>query len=69
MRELLRIYAFSGENRELRASREGRFRLRTQQNRVYAAELLAEAEEFQLSEDMVRAQFNLIVTEWIGGEN
>ncbi len=69
MRDLLRIYAFSGENRELRASREGRFRLRTQQDTVYAAELLAEAEKLQLSEDMVRAQFNLIVTEWIGGEN
>ena len=69
MRELLRVYAFSGENRELRAARDGRFRLRTQQNTVYAAQLLAEAEKLQLNEDMVRAQFNLIVTEWIGGEN
>ena len=70
LREFLRIYTFSGENRELRANRGSRFRLRTQQNTVFAGELLANApEELELSEEQVRSLFHLIVTEWVGGEN
>lgn len=68
-RELFRIYAFTGENRELRATRGGRFRLRTQQHTVYAGELLSGAEELELNEETIRSLFSLIVTEWIGGEN
>lgn len=68
--EFLRIYTLSGENRELRANRGGRFRLRTQQNTVFAAELLPNAPaELELTEESVRSLFNLIVTEWVSGEN
>ncbi len=69
MTEFLRIFTFTGENRELRASRDGRFRLRTQQNTVYAGELLTGAAEMELDEDSVRSLFSLIVTEWVSGEN
>lgn len=70
LREFLRIHTLSGENRELRANRYGRFRLRTQQNTVFAGELLPNApEELELSEESVRSQFNLIVTEWVGNVN
>ncbi|MGM9619237.1 MAG: FG-GAP repeat domain-containing protein [Oscillospiraceae bacterium] len=68
--EFLRIYTFTGENRELRASRGNRFRLRTQQHTVYAGELLETAPEgLSLNEDRVRSLFSLIVTEWVSGEN
>ena len=70
LREFLRIYTFSGENREVRANRGGRFRLRTQQNIIFAGELLPNAqEELELSEEQVRSLFHLIVAEWVGGEN
>ena len=70
LREFLRIYTFSGENREVRANRGGRFRLRTQQNTVFAGELLTNApEELELSEEQVRSLFHLIVTEWVSGVN
>lgn len=68
--EFLRIYTFSGENREVHANRGGRFRLSTQQNTVFAGELLSGApEELNLSEEQVRGLFHLIVTEWVSGEN
>lgn len=70
LQEFLRIYTFSGENREVHANRGGRFRLSTQQNTVFAGELLSGApEELDLSEEQVRALFHLIVTEWVSGEN
>ena len=70
LQEFLRIYTFSGENREVRANRGSRFRLRTQQNTVFAGELLQGApEELELSEEQVRSLFHLIVTEWVSGEN
>ena len=70
MQEFLRIHTLSGENRELRAGRNGRFRLRSRQNVVFAGELMSSApEELELSEETVRSLFNLIVTEWISGEN
>lgn len=65
-REFLRIYTFSGENRELSAGRNGRFRLNTQQHTVYAGELPETApEEPALDEETVRSLFSLIVTEWV----
>lgn len=70
LQEFLKIYTFSGENREVHANRSGRFRLHTQQNTIFAGELLPNApEELDLSEEQVRSLFHLIVAEWVGGEN
>lgn len=70
LQEFLRIYTFGGENREVHANRGGRFRLSTQQNTVFAGELLPEApQELALGEEQVRALFHLIITEWVSGEN
>lgn len=70
LHELFRLYTLKGENRELRANRDGRFRLRTQSNTVYAGELAADVpQELALDEETARGLFSLIVTDWSGGEN
>lgn len=68
--EFLRIYAFSGDNRELYAHREGRFLLRTMPQLIYGAEFVGlTALRKGISEDTIRESFHLIETEWLAGEN
>lgn len=68
--EFLRIYTFSGANRELYAHREGRFLLRTTPQLIYAAEFVGlTALRKGISEDTIRESFHLIETEWLTGEN
>ena len=68
--DFLRIYKFSGDNREVRANRGDRFILRTQQLTIYAAEFIGSgAPVMGLNADAVRAMFSLIATEWTAGDN
>lgn len=69
--DLLTIYAITGDNREMKAIRDGRFILSRQAETIFAAKLLdangAWAEG--MSEDELRAAFHLITNEWAAGEN
>ncbi|EJW94230.1 hypothetical protein EVA_17663 [gut metagenome] len=67
----LRITTITGSNRMVKAVRGNRFNLSRQTDTVYVAELLeANAKwTFGVTEDEVRAAFNLIKPEWISGEN
>ncbi len=67
----LRITTITGSNRMLKAVRGNQFNLSRQADTVYVAELLeANAKwPFGVTEDQVRAAFNLIKPEWSSGEN
>ena len=68
--EFLRVYTFSGANRELYAHREGRFLLRTMPQQIYGAEFIGlTALRKGISEDTIRENFHLVETEWLAGEN
>jgi hypothetical protein len=63
------LYAISGENRENRATRGDRIKLRTQTTTIYAGELLENAEWYDVNEDFLREHFRLIVGSWSIAEN
>ena len=64
----LTIYAFSGDNRTLLASRNNRVMLSRQAERTYAAELY-DACAGLIDEQGLRERFGLVVSEWTTGEN
>lgn len=66
--EILRIYTFSGENRETQAAKGGRVLLSREGETIYSAELL-EAGAFTLTEDTLRQSFHLITRVWSLGGN
>ena len=61
--EILRIYTFSGENRETLAAKGGRVLLSREGETIYSAELL-EAGAFTLTEDSLRQRFHRISRVW-----
>ena len=61
--EILRIYTFSGENRETQAAKGGRVLLSREGETIYSAELL-EAGAFTLTEDTLRQSFHRITRVW-----
>ena len=63
---VMSICAITGENRENKALRGSRIVLKRQSFTVYAGELLAGAEDWNVTEDMMRGHFNLIVESWAG---
>ncbi len=65
--EVANIYTLTGENRENRALRGNRVVLKRQTGTIYAAELLSGAEEYGLTEDLLRQNFKLIVNQWTNG--
>lgn len=67
----LRITALTGTNRESKAVRGNRFHLIRRKETIYVAELLDTAQNWEdgLTEDEVRAAFNLITTGWTAGDN
>ena len=69
-RTFLRIIALTGSNREVQATRGGRFILSRQSEIIYTAELLDanSSWEYGLTEDEVREAFSLITTEWTAGD-
>lgn len=67
--EFLSIWTMSGENRESRAVGDGRFVLSRRGAATFAAKLLPGAEALGLTEESLRARFNLITREWLPGDN
>ena len=67
----LRITAITGSSRGTKAVRGGRFMLSRQAETTYTAELLEGNADWSLgvTEDQVRAAFNLITKEWVYGDN
>lgn len=67
--DFLAVYALTGENREDKAARDGRFILRREDEVIYAAKLLDGASGWELAPDAayVRANFSLIYSEWNTG--
>ena len=67
----LRIAAYTGTNRELRAVRGNQFLLSRQPETIYTAELLEANEnwEYGVTADEIRAGFSLILAEWTTGNN
>lgn len=67
----LRITAITGNNRMVKAVRGNRFNLSRQADTIYVAELLESNGKwlYGLTEDEVRAAFNLVKPEWTTGEN
>ena len=66
--EILRIYTFSGENRETLAAKGGRVLLSREGETIYSAELL-EAGAFTLTEDSLRQSFHRVSRVWSLGGN
>jgi hypothetical protein len=67
---ILRVSALTGNSREVKATRGERFILNRQMETIYTAELLDTDDvwPYAMTEDEVRAAFNLIVTEWSTGD-
>lgn len=67
----LRIAAYTGTNRELRAVRGNQFLLSRQPETIYTAELLEANESWEhgATADEIRAGFSLILSEWTTGNN
>lgn len=66
---VLRITAITGNSREVKAARGGRFILARRTECIFAAELLENDFNWTdgMTEDQVRAAFNLIAKEWLEG--
>ncbi|MBR5708720.1 MAG: hypothetical protein IKX41_04985, partial [Oscillospiraceae bacterium] len=67
--DVLAIYSITGENREDRASLDGRTILRTEDEVIYACRILAGAVKLsdELEMSYVRSSFKLIYSEWSTG--
>ena len=66
--DFLKIYTLTGDNREERAAAAGRFVLRRQDEKVFAAEITARPEGFQAEREQVEQSFNILYSEWMTGE-
>jgi hypothetical protein len=69
--DFLKIYVLTGENREIKAARGGRFILSRQAETIYAAELLEGngSWSYGISREELQAAFNLITTEWLSSDS
>lgn len=68
--DILRIYTITGDSPEYKI-RGNRFLLNRQAGTIFAAEILGGAKEQAggMTRDNLRAAFNLIMTEWLPGDN
>ena len=71
LREFLKISAITGDSREIKAVRGGRFILSRRAETIYSAELLDANNSWSsgMTEDQLRAAFGLITAEWLAGDN
>lgn len=65
---LFMIYAFTGDDRETLANSEGRFRLDSTDEVVYAASLGTSAAKYGLTQETMISDFNFIREAWKTGE-
>lgn len=68
--DILRIYTITGDSPEYKV-RGNRFLLSRQAETIFAAEILGDDQEQAggMTKDDLRAAFNLIMTEWLPGDN
>lgn len=71
LREFLKISAITGDSREIKAVRGGRFILSRRAKTIYSAELLEANNSWSsgMTEDELRTAFSLITAEWLAGDN
>jgi hypothetical protein len=71
LREFLKISAITGDSREIKAVRGGRFILNRRAETIYSAELLEANDSWPsgMTEDELRTAFNLITADWLAGDN
>lgn len=69
--DFLTIYTITGDNRDIKAVREGRVVLSRQAETIFAAKLLGAngSWAYGMTEDALRGAFHLITNEWMAGEN
>ncbi len=69
LQDFLQVYTLTGDNREDRASLPGRFVLATEDETIYAAEILTDAETlvYTPTPEEIRSWFHIIYSEWITG--
>lgn len=69
--DFLAIYALTGNSREYRATRNGRFILKRQVSTIYAGTFLAgnEGWRYAIDQEELSQRFHLITREWATGEN
>ncbi|MEG2176304.1 MAG: VCBS repeat-containing protein [Oscillibacter sp.] len=68
-KEILTIYTITGDNRDIKAVRDGRVILSRQTETIFAAKLLNANMGNGMTEDELRTAFHLITNEWMTGEN
>ena len=69
--DFMKISAVTGNSREIKAVRGGRFILSRRAETIYCAELLAGNADWPsgMTEDELRTAFNLVTEEWQAGDN
>ena len=67
-KHILNIYIFTGQNRDVQATLDGRFLLHKTDSAVYAASLGPKAEQFGIDQDYIIRCFHLIRLDWKTGE-
>lgn len=65
---VLTVHTLTGQNREMQATQDGRFLLHKTDTVVYAATLMQEAENFDISQEYMIRSFQLIKQDWKTGE-
>ncbi len=67
--DFLKIYALSGENRAVAATKNGRQVIRREDEVIYAAELIIGADnwDYVVDHQYLKENFNLIYSEWVTG--
>ena len=70
-RDFMKIGAITGDSREIKAVRGGRFILSRRAETIYSAELLDANSgwSYGMTEDELRTAFSLITAEWLAGDN
>ena len=65
---LFTVFALSGSDRETQATEDGRFKLHSNEDVVYAARLDADGSEYGIDERYLTDHFRLIHQDWNTGE-
>jgi hypothetical protein len=65
--DFLAIYALSGENKEERSTVNGRFVIKTEGETIYAAQILSDSTDMDVSRELVLQNFGIIYTDWLAG--
>jgi hypothetical protein len=64
--DFLKIYSLTGDNKEDKADTEGRFILRRESEKIYAASLMDSTDD-TVTEQYIRDNFRIIHSDWLSG--